>query len=307
MLILPNLIWQYGNNFPVIHHMKELSARQLVNVNRWGFLTDQVLFFIGSLPIILSGLYALFFYPPFKKYRFFFWNLCFTLLVFTYLKAKSYYAIGLYPIYIAIGSAYLGEVLQTGWLIYLRPFLLAIPILLFIPMYQVVFPNRSPEYIIQHPQLYRTLGLLRWEDGKDHPLPQDFADMLGWKDLARQVDSIYAKMEDPEHTLILCDNYGQAGAIDYYAQNKKIRAVAFNSDYINWFNLNIKYDHLIRIKSVEDNDKETSATGQYFQTGYVAGGISNPYAREYGTTIYVFKNAKIDIRGRIKEEIERYK
>ena len=27
------------------------------------------------------------------------------------------------------------------------------------------------------------IGLLKWEDQRDHPLPQDFADMLGWKEL----------------------------------------------------------------------------------------------------------------------------
>jgi 4-amino-4-deoxy-L-arabinose transferase-like glycosyltransferase len=37
MIISPNLFWQYHNGFPVIHHMKELSETQLVNVNRLDF------------------------------------------------------------------------------------------------------------------------------------------------------------------------------------------------------------------------------------------------------------------------------
>ncbi|KKX47100.1 hypothetical protein L950_0228290 [Sphingobacterium sp. IITKGP-BTPF85] len=28
--------------------------------------------------------------------------------------------------------------------------------------------------------------MLTWEDGKEHQLPQDFADMLGWKELAKK-------------------------------------------------------------------------------------------------------------------------
>uniref|UniRef100_UPI0023F35110 glycosyltransferase family 39 protein n=1 Tax=Chryseobacterium sp. TaxID=1871047 RepID=UPI0023F35110 len=32
IIIFPNLLWQYQNQFPVIHHMKELSEKQLVHV-----------------------------------------------------------------------------------------------------------------------------------------------------------------------------------------------------------------------------------------------------------------------------------
>src|SRR5690606_9983802 len=105
----------------------------------------------------------------------------------------------------------------------------------------------SPEYIIRHNETYQKLGLLRWEDGKDHLLPQDFADMLGWKELAFKVDSVYLSMSNKEKTLILCDNYGQAGAINYYSK-QKLQAVTFNADYIDWFDLSIPYEHLIRVK-----------------------------------------------------------
>ena len=40
LLILPNLLWQLNNDFPVIHHLKELAATQLVNVSRVGFFKD---------------------------------------------------------------------------------------------------------------------------------------------------------------------------------------------------------------------------------------------------------------------------
>ena len=50
VLVLPNLIWQWQHDFPVIRHMETLASTQLVNVERMGFLTDQLLFFTGSLP-----------------------------------------------------------------------------------------------------------------------------------------------------------------------------------------------------------------------------------------------------------------
>ncbi len=307
ILIFPNLVWQYQNNFPVYHHMQILAKTQLVNVNRWDFLKEQLYFFIGSLFVIFAGFYALLFYPPFKKYRFFFWALCFTLMIFTWLKAKSYYAMGLYPVYIAFGAVYLETLLKSGWKKYLQPVAILIPVLFFIPMYRIMFPNKSPDYILNHPGLYKKYGLLRWEDGKDHALPQDYADMVGWKEMAHKTDSVYARLPAQEHTLVLCDNYGQAGAINYYTKNKNMTAVSFSADYIDWFQLDRKYVNLIRIKTLESEDNELKETSPYFEKAYIADSITNTFAREFGTTIFVFEKAKTDINERIIKEIEEEK
>lgn len=306
LLISPNILWQYTHNFPVFHHLKELTETQLVNVSRWDFLKDQLLFFIGSLFVIIAALYALLFYAPLKKYRFFFWSFCLTLLIFNYLRAKGYYAIGLYPIYISFGSVYLDKILITSGKRYLQVIAILTPIILFIPMYSLVFPNKNPHYILKNADSYKALGLLRWEDGKDHSLPQDFADMLGWKELAQKVEAAYSKLPNQDQTLILCDNYGQAGAINYYARNKKIKAVSFNSDYINWFDLDKRYLNLIRIKNLEGKNDELAETSPFFNSASVTDSIINPFAREYGTTIFVFKGAKIDINKRIKREINEH-
>lgn len=306
VLILPNLLWQYNNHFPIVHHMKVLSKTQLVNVDRLGFLKEQILFFIGSFFVILAALYALLFYKPFEKYKLFFASIIFTLLVFIYFKAKAYYAIGLYPIYIAFGAAFLSDILQSGWKRYLKPVFIILPLLFFIPMYNLVFPNKSPEYIVKNSEKYKKLGMLRWEDGKDHDLPQDFADMLGWKELARKTDSVYALIPNTKQTIVLCDNYGQAGAINYYSK-KGIKAVSFNADYLNWINLDIRYKNLIRIKNYEEHTTELQETGAFFQTSTIAGEITNKYAREYKTRIYVFTNAKININKRIEDEIKEEK
>jgi hypothetical protein len=303
LLILPNLLWQYNNQFPVIQHFKELSDTQLVNVNRWSFLKAQLLFFIGGFFLILAAIYALIFYTPFKKYRTFFWSILFTLLVFTSFKAKSYYAIGIYPIYLAFGSVFLADLLKSGRLKYLQALAIAIPVLFFIPMYNFAFPNKSPKYIVQNPDRYRNSGQLRWEDGKEHLIPQDYADMLGWKELAHKTDSIYSALPEQIKTLVLCDNYGQAGAINYYSK-KGIKAVSFNADYINWINLNQQYSNIIRIKDYKEIETELKTTGPYFNTSDLSDSISNPYAREYRTRIYTFTGAKIDINKRLRTEID---
>ena len=307
ILILPNLLWQYKNHFPVFHHLKELAETQLVNVNRFDFLKSQLLFYIGSVVVIFSSLYALLFYKPFKKYRFFFFSMIFTLIAFIYFKAKDYYAIGIYPIYIAFGSVYLADLLKNGWKRYLQPIVIAIPLLLFLPIYSVAFPNKSPEYIIQHSKNYKKFGLLRWEDGKDHLLPQDFADMLGWKELAIKVDSVCAKLPNLDQTLILCDNYGQTGAINYYTKNKMIIAQSFNADYIDWLRYDRKIVDVVLIKGNNDSDKKRKTEIPLFDTVYLADQRINKFAREDTISIYVLRGAKADINKRIKDEADRKK
>lgn len=302
ILITPNLIWQFNNDFPVIHHMKVLSETQLVNVDRWNFIRSQLLFFPGTFIVFIFGLYALLRSHDFKKYRLFFWLFFITIGIFLFFKAKDYYAIGLYPVYFAFGSVYISSLLENKVGKFLKPLLIILACGLFIPVYNIAFPDKSPQYIVDHQEKYKKFGMLTWEDGKDHELPQDFADMLGWKELARKVDNAYVKLPSPKKTLVLCDNYGQAGAINYYSK-QGIRAVSFNADYINWFDLNTKYDHLIRVKEFESSKNELKETAPYFQKSFISGSITNQYAREYGTVIFEFTGSRIDINKKIKEEL----
>lgn len=306
LLVLPNLLWQYHNHFPVIHHMELLTRTQLVNATRGDFLKSQLLFNIGSVHVILAGLAAVLVHKPFHKHRSFFWSLLFTLAIFLYFRAKDYYAIGLYPIYIAFGATYITAVFPAGRRKIVYAVALLVPVLLFIPLYQRAFPNQSPQYIVAHQEKYKNWGLLRWEDGKDHQLPQDFADMLGWRELAHKVDSVYSAISDTAATLVLCDNYGQAGAINFYSR-KGIKAVTFNADYINWFQLDSPYRNLIRVKEYADKDDELATTSPYFQSSQKSVQVDNALAREYGTTLFVFTGANIDIRQRLIDEIKEVK
>ncbi|WP_138482159.1 ArnT family glycosyltransferase [Dyadobacter bucti] len=303
VIILPNLIWQYQNNFPVLHHMALLKKTQLVNVNRLDFLKEQLLFFTSALFVILAGFVSLFVYPRFRKYQVFFWAFLFTLSLFTYLRAKGYYAIGLYPVFIAFGAVYL-ESLFVGKLTWLRPASIVAMVILFVPFFRVAFPMSSPHFIAEHSKAYKDLGLLRWEDGKNHELPQDFADMLGWKELAQKVDADYEKIADKEHTLVLCDNYGQAGAINYYSRFKNIGAVTMNADYINWVPLDEEIRNVILIQSADDDDKDRKKEQPLFREIRLTGRIESRYARERGTSIYVLLDARVSINKILEGDIK---
>ena len=305
LIVLPNLIWQFQNNFPVVHHMKLLEKTQLVNVNRLDFLKEQLLFFMGSIFVLVAAFFSFFRYPAFRKYQAFFWAFVFTLFLFTYLKAKGYYAIGLYPIFFAFGAVYLENSFRLKFT-WLRPVAVLLILLLFIPIFRVAFPIDSPAVMSQHSKRYQALGLLRWEDGRDHTLPQDFADMLGWKELAEKVDAAYEKIEDKSHTLVLCDNYGQAGAINYYSRYN-IQAVTMNADYINWVPLDEEIKNVILVQSADDDDQDRKKEQPLFKTILRTGKIENQYARERGTSIYALLDAKVSINKILKSDISENK
>lgn len=302
LIVLPNLIWQYQNDFPVVHHMKLLSKTQLVNVKTSDFLKEQILFFMGSIFVLIAAFLSFFRYPQFRKFQVFFWAYVFTMGLFIFLKAKGYYAIGLYPIFLSFGSVYIGKLLtyKINWL---RPVTVAIILLSSIILFRVGFPTISPEEMAENSQRYKDLGLLRWEDGKDHALPQDFADMLGWKELAEKVDATYEKLDDKSHTLVLCDNYGQAGAINYYSKNG-IQAVTMNADYINWVPLDEEITNVILVQNADDDDKERKKEQPLFENISLTGKVENKYAREYGASIYQLVGAKVSINKIIKSDIE---
>jgi hypothetical protein len=227
--------------------------------------------------------------------------------MFIFLKAKGYYAIGLYPILIAFGSVYLERVFAVGWKRYLKPVSIAWVLGLAIPFILVAFPFQNPQQIQENSQRYKKTGLLRWEDGQDHILPQDFADMIGWSELAKKVDSTYNQLADKEHTLVWCDNYGQAGAINYYSVFPSINAVSLNADYINWVPLDRKIKNVILVQEADDDDSARVKEKPLFDTVLLVGKNDNPYSREQGTKIYLLRGAKADINKIIAKDIEEEK
>ncbi|MBG6234658.1 hypothetical protein IWX76_001213 [Pedobacter sp. CAN_A7] len=304
LIISPNLYWQYQHGFPVITHMEELKRTQLVNVNRLDFLKDQLFFFFPALYVLLAGMIALVIHKAFSAYRFIFYSTVFTLMLFTFFRAKSYYAIGLYPVFMAFGAIYLDRLLQRPWTVYVKGLVLLLPPLFFFLTIRIVYPINTPETIVNNQALYKKYGMLRWEDGKDHHLPQDFADMLGWKELAEKVDRAYATIPEKAHILVICDNYGQAGAINYYSKHKNMAAVSFNADYKYWFDLTKEITTVITVKTAHNEDPNNEEEHSLFEQVSFKGKVENVNAKEYGTVIYLLEKPKKSINAFIAENMD---
>lgn len=301
LLLLPNVLWQISNDFPVLHHMAALKKTQLDYTSTSGFLMDQLTFTSGSLAVIIAAFWALIIYKPFKAYRVVGITYVAVMLIFIALKAKSYYAFSVYPVLLVFGGVYLEAVVVKAWKKVIFGLLIVANLLVFIAIFNLVFPVWAPAKIMANKQKFEALGLLKWNDGKNHHLPQDFADMLGWKEMAQKALEAYRMIPENERqqTLIFCDNYGQAGAINYYNRGKMPEAYSFNTDYIYWI------PRMKEIKNVlmvgEKPEEEVSAL---FSSVQLIGKVENEFAIEKNTPVYLMTGAHPDITALFYQEMD---
>jgi hypothetical protein len=111
--------------------------------------------------------------------------------------------------------------------------------------------------------------------------------MVGWQELADKTWQTYQTLPGatPANTLIKCDNYGQAGAINYYNRNRALPvANSHNGSYLFWFppRPTKSFRYLLLI-----GEGEPAKLVPHFREFRKVGEITNLYAREKGTTIHL--------------------
>jgi hypothetical protein len=132
----------------------------------------------------------------------------------------------------------------------------------------------------------------RWEDGRSHPLPQDYADMLGWDELANLVIKACDTIQDKHQIMIYGENYGQAGSVDFYTRSLGYEPViSFADSYLLWATDSISSRKRF---FVYVNDEMGNDVKRLFSQIDSVGSITNKYAREYGTSVYLCRNPRAD-------------
>jgi hypothetical protein len=125
----------------------------------------------------------------------------------------------------------------------------------------------------------------RFEDNSIHTLPQDYADMLGWEELTEVTAKAWSMVEDKKSAFIYCENYGEAGAIAVIGKKYGLpQPVSFNESFKYW--IPPKFDPDIQTM-VYINDVPGDDVKQFFRRITKIGSITDPDAREYGTSAYL--------------------
>ena len=282
----PNLIWQYAHNWPVITHMRTLHETQLVNVNITDFLMMQFLMNFHALAVWLAGLIFLLFLKAGKPYRALGYTFLAVLAILILLQGKHYYSLGLYTPLFAAGGFALEQVLFQRYR-FLKPAIAASLSLLILPLVPFSLPVLSLEQMVAYGKATGSYGLegaLRWEDGRVHSLPQDYADMTGWQELGVKVTQTYLSLspEEQARCMVYAENYGEAGAIRYYGRQFGLpEPVSFSDNFLLWAPDSIRGDILIYV-----ND-EVEEISYFFSDVRPVGRINDPFARESGLPVYL--------------------
>lgn len=309
VIFLPNLLWQYQFHFPVVHHMKELQETQLQYVSPTDFLRDQIVYFLPCIFIWLCGLYNVLFSRSQKQFRFVGLAYLFVIIILLAGRGKAYYAAGAYPVLFAFGSYRLEKFTATKvWLRYVMVTLAILNGAIFLPIALPLFEPKKLAAFYKQTGMAEKMGLLRWEDLQNHPLPQDFSDMLGWEEMASKVSKAYHSLSPQEqnNTLIFCNNYGMAGAVNYYRKKYNLpEAYSDNASFLYWLPQNKNWSNLILVCSDPDELKKDYIKD--FHEAYFSDSVTNVYARERGDRILVAKGANDDFKTFFMEKIKKDK
>jgi 4-amino-4-deoxy-L-arabinose transferase-like glycosyltransferase len=288
LVFLPNLLWQYLHHWPVLAHMHNLQHEQLDHVKPAEFIVPQFLMHAACFIVWVTGLGFLLFHKILRNYRF----IAFAyLLVFAFLlkmNGKAYYLLAAYPMLFAAGGYSVALFFRNYVVRALAILLLMIPNLLSFPIaLPVLTLNQTLSFFKYYKQHAPFMSFtVTWEDHQQHPLSQDYADMLGWEEMAAKTAAAYYSLtlEQRKHTIIFADNYGEAGALHAYRKKYKLPdVVCLNSSFALWAPENLKADYLIYIS--DDND--VSDLKPVVESYKRMGGIENKLAREYGTGIFL--------------------
>ena len=306
LIFLPTILWEYNHHFPIVVHMKELNDRQLQYVSPAGFLIDQLLMNLPCVFIWLAGLYFTAFSHKGKKYRAFAWAYVFVIILLLVLHGKNYYALGVYPVLLAFGAYHLEKFSEHRLKIWRYVFVI-IPCILGFIFIPISLPVAKPAALARYYEVMHTAktGALKWEDHKNHPLPQDFADMLGWEEMTQKMAKAYNSLDSNEkaHTFLFCDNYGEAGAVNYYRYKYHLpEAHSDNGSFLYWMPRNIHIDNLVLI--TDDHEEMQHPFIKNFKSAVVTDSVTNIYARERGSLIIVFKGANDAMNKMFQEKID---
>jgi hypothetical protein len=289
LISLPNLIWQYRHNWPVVTHMRELTETQLVNVRIDVFLIEQLMMNIPAVLIWIPGLIFILFNREGAKFRILGLTFIFTILLLIIFRGKPYYTLGLYPMLFAFGGVALVRWLH-GKLAFARNTIIVITFITGILSLPISLPILNPEQFIRFTRIVGMENSQRWEEGEYHELPQDYADMIGWEELAKIVSDAYNSLTqtEKEQCTIFANNYGEAGAINFYGKKLGLPpAISFSDSYLYWAPDSIPGNCLIKVGESDD-------VIEMYNDVRIAGRISTPHAREFGVPVYLFKDPKSD-------------
>ena len=212
----PSVAGQLQLHWPVLGQLADLRTEQLERVTPGAFIIGQ-LFWGPAVIVGAAGAGWLLLSPAARPWRAVGWSAVLAFLLVVALHGKSYYVGPIYPALIAAGAVAIERLPRRAGL----PLaILTAAMLLINGIVTLPFgvPILTPPAMIRYG---RTLGITAattTNTGEVLDLPQDYADMLGWPELAQATAAVYRELPpaDRAKAVIIGGNYGEAGALDLF-------------------------------------------------------------------------------------------
>ncbi|HWP82872.1 MAG TPA: glycosyltransferase family 39 protein [Bacteroidota bacterium] len=237
VLFLPNIIWQMMHGWPTLEFAKNAQQGKNLPMSPLEFFGAQLLFHHPvAFPLWIGGLGAFFFHPRLKSYRVFGYAFAFLFILFVIQRGKPYYLSPFFPLLVAAGAITLDEFfVRKQWVWAFRGYasVLAIGGLITMPL---VLPLLPVETYIRYAAPFG-IAKVKTERHADTELPQTFADRFGWREMAQAVAKVLNTLPSEERakTVIYGQNYGEAGAVEFFGSAYNLPAVFSGHNSYWWW------------------------------------------------------------------------
>ena len=279
LLFLPNLLWNVQHHFPFVELQENIrrSGRN-VAMPPWTFFGENALAMMPlSLPVWLGGLWFFFRRSEGKPFRFLGWAWAITAAVIMVLDPRVYYLFPAFPVLFAGGAVLWEQWLARPRLGWVKPVYGTLLVLAAAVLAPTLIPLLPPETYIRYAAVTH-LQQPRIENHQLGPLPQLFADQFGWQEMAETVAGVYRSLPDDvrARTAIFGQNYGQAGAIDWFGPRYGLPpAISGHQSYFLWGPRGYTGESMIVL-----DDTESRLEGLFASVRKVAH-VSHPYSMPY--------------------------
>jgi 4-amino-4-deoxy-L-arabinose transferase-like glycosyltransferase len=292
LVFLPNFLWNVRNHWPFLELMHNIKAEgRDVVLSPAAYFAQQVLIIQPILaPVWIIGVLAFLFSARLKPYRFLGWSYLAAFTVFVVLKGKNYYLAPIYPVYLAAGAVVIESFIERSRQVWLKPALVTLILASGAWLAPVVMPVLPVQQFITY------MAKLPFEVPRsEHShmraiLPQHFADQFGWEEIVATVNQAYGRLSSEERPGcgIFAQNYGQAGAIDFFGRRFGLPpALSGHQTYFLWGPRGYSGNCLI----VLDDSREV-LEGLFEHVEYVGKSADNPYALEREIPVFICRGAK---------------
>ena len=256
LIFLPNLIWQIQHHFPTLEDLENVKKMgKNVELGPLAFIWQQIFMLHPiTFPVWAAGLWF-FFAGQGSRWRALGWTYLALLVTMIALKGKAYYLAPIYPMLFAGGGAAIEDWLSRGrltsWKLWPKAALVTIIVLTAAVTDILALPILPPEKYIAYST---AIGVAPPKTEVHHsgPLPQIFGDQFGWPELVDQVAKLYWSLppEERSRTAIFANNYGEAGAIDFFGPKYGLAsAISAHQNYYFWGPPRFNGDILIVLQS----------------------------------------------------------